>query len=376
MAMAASASAQSYPLRPITMIVPFPPGGPVDTIGRIIGERMRALARPADHHRERAGRVGGSIGVFPGRARRGRRLHAQHGQLVEPRRLAGDLPGAYDVLKDFEPVALLPIALTLIVGTTALPANNLAELIAWLKANPDKATAGTVGAGSPSHVSGITFQNETGTRFQLVPYRGGAPATQDLVAGQIDMRMRRGVETLPYLRSRQDRGFAVLAKTPLAGGARHPDHRRGRACRDCTFVVERAVGAEGHAQGDHRASSMPPSRRRLADAAVRQRISNLGQEIPPTRAADAGGARRVSPGRDRQVVADHQGGKHQGGMNARSEWRVANRLPSYSLLATGCYSLLAHFWHTGQKNVERPVCTRRRMVPLQSGVGHGWPSRS
>ncbi len=164
-------------------------------------------------------------------------------------------PVTYDIVKDFEPVALLPIAPTLIVGKKALPANNLAELVAWLKANPDKATAGTIGAGSPSHVSGITFQNETGTRFQFVPYRGGAPLTQALVAGQIDMRVgAEASQTLSYLRSGEIKAFAVLAKTRWPSAPDVPTIDEAGVRGIAYLVVERAVGAEGHAQGDHRAA--------------------------------------------------------------------------------------------------------------------------
>jgi tripartite-type tricarboxylate transporter receptor subunit TctC len=91
-------------------------------------------------------------------------------------------PVQFDILRDLEPVALMPSAPTLIVARTEMPAANLRELVAWLKANPDKATSATVGMGSPGHVSAIYFQNQTGTRLQLVPYRGGGPANQDLLS--------------------------------------------------------------------------------------------------------------------------------------------------------------------------------------------------
>jgi tripartite-type tricarboxylate transporter receptor subunit TctC len=94
---------------------------------------------------------------------------------------------AFDLVNDFEPIALLAMEPLLFVGKKAMPANNLTELIAWLRANPDKASAGIAGVGANGHLTGIAFQKETGTRFQFVPYRGNGPAMQDLVAGQIDL---------------------------------------------------------------------------------------------------------------------------------------------------------------------------------------------
>ena len=123
-------------------------------------------------------------------------------------------PVQFDILKDLEPVALLPSAPTVIVAKPEMPAGNLRELVAWLKANPDKATSATVGMGSPGHVSAIYFQNQTGTRLQLVPYRGGGPANQDLLAGQVDMRIgAEASQMLPHVRSGRIKAYAVMTKT-------------------------------------------------------------------------------------------------------------------------------------------------------------------
>ena len=122
----------------------------------------------------------------------------------------------YDVVKDFEPIALLADAPLLLVAKKAIPANDLKELIAWLKANPDKASMGTVGAGSPGHLLGLLLQQETGTRFGLVAYRGAAPQTQDLVAGQIDMGIANPATALPHVQAGSIKAFAVTAKNRLA----------------------------------------------------------------------------------------------------------------------------------------------------------------
>ena len=180
------ALAQSYPSRPITIVVPFPAGGPSDTVGRFLAEKMRvSLGQPVII--ENIGGAAGSIGT--GRVARaapdGHTLvHGYWGTHV----VNGAIyPLQYDVVRDFEPVALLPAQPLLVVAKKSIPANNLRELIAWLKSNPDKASQGTAGIGSIGHVAGLLFQRETGTRFQFVPYRGVAPIMQDLLAGQIDM---------------------------------------------------------------------------------------------------------------------------------------------------------------------------------------------
>src|SRR5262245_36105028 len=180
------ASAQTYPTKPVTVIVPFAAGGPSDAIARILGERMKAtLAQP--FLIENVTGAAGSIGV--GRAVRA----APDGYTISFGHLgthvanAGIYPLPYDMLTDLEPLALLPSNPMVVVSKNALPAKTLPELIAWLRANQDKATAGTAGAGSGSHIAGVYLQTLTNLRLQYVPYRGTAPALTDLVAGQIDI---------------------------------------------------------------------------------------------------------------------------------------------------------------------------------------------
>jgi tripartite-type tricarboxylate transporter receptor subunit TctC len=159
------AVAQSYPARPVTLLVPFAPGGPTDTIGRIMAERMRApLGQPVVI--ENVTGAGGSVGV--GRVVRA----APDGYTVSVGNSSSHVfNGAiyalqYDLLNDLEPVALLSSQPLLIVAKKAMPANDLKELIAWLKANPDKASQGTPGAGTAAHIAGAFFQRETGTRLR------------------------------------------------------------------------------------------------------------------------------------------------------------------------------------------------------------------
>jgi tripartite-type tricarboxylate transporter receptor subunit TctC len=204
------ARSQSYPSRPITMIVPFPPGGSTDVIGRIMAERMRALlGQPVII--ENVGGAGGSIGV--GRVARaspdGYTLdigqwdtHVGNGALY---------PLTYDLQKDLEPIGLLSTNPQLILGRKALPADDLQGLVAWLKANPDKATQAVQTAGA--HVAGILLQQATGARFAFVPYRGAGPAMQDLVSGHIDLLVTQAAVALPQVRTGAIKAFAVTAKT-------------------------------------------------------------------------------------------------------------------------------------------------------------------
>ena len=206
------ALAQDYPSHPITMVVPFPAGGPTDTLGRILSERMRVtLGQPIVI--ENVTGAGSTIGVAHAAQAAPDGYTLSLGNWTSFVGSGALYRTSYDLLKDFEPVSLLTFAPMLIVGKNALPVNDPKELIAWLKANPDTASAATVGAGSAAHVCGLYFQDRTNTRFQFVPYRGGAPAMQDLVGGQIDLMCAEASQTLTYLRSGKMKAFAVMAKT-------------------------------------------------------------------------------------------------------------------------------------------------------------------
>jgi tripartite-type tricarboxylate transporter receptor subunit TctC len=195
-----TAAAQGYPMRPIIMVVPFPTGGPTDTLARILtGNMKQSLGQ--SFIIENVGGARGSIGV--GRVARA----APDGYTVSigpwgSHVAAGaiySLP--YDVLKDFEPVAMVASNPQLLVSKTAVPAKDLKELIAWVKANGDKVTAATSGVGTGPHLTGIYFQNLTGTKFQFVPYRGGGPAIQDLMGGHVDLMFEQSSGLIPHVRA-------------------------------------------------------------------------------------------------------------------------------------------------------------------------------
>jgi tripartite-type tricarboxylate transporter receptor subunit TctC len=209
------ARAQTCPARPITIVVPFAAGGPTDTIGRLLAERMRSSLGQTVIVENATG-AGGTIGV--GRAARaapdGYTISlGQNGSHVVTGATYTNLP--YDLLKDFEPLSLLCVAPFVIVAKKTMPASDLKELIAWLKVNPGKATVGNAGQGSISHVCGLLFQEATGTRVQFVPYRGTAPAMQDLVAGQIDLMISDPVTAMPQVRGGTIKIHGVTANTRL-----------------------------------------------------------------------------------------------------------------------------------------------------------------
>ena len=212
---ASLASAQSFPSRPITMVVPVSAGGAMDTIARIVAEGMRAsLGQPVII--ENVTGASGSIGA--GRVARAPPDGATiiYGALVTHVVNAAVYQLPYDVLADFEPIALVASTPWRIAVKKDLPADDLRGLIAWLKANPGKASSGTAGPGSPSHIGGILFQQITGTSFQLVPYRGTAPVIADLVAGQIDMAIIDPITALPQFRAGGIKVFAAMAKRRTA----------------------------------------------------------------------------------------------------------------------------------------------------------------
>lgn len=217
----AVAHAQAFPARPITMVVPVPAGGAMDTIARIIASGTgNALGQTLVV--ENVSGASGSIGA----ARVARA--APDGYTICYAAFATHVVSAatmtlpYDVIGDFEPVALISATPWMIATKKDLPPNDLRGLVAWLKENPDKASLGTAGVGSPSHIGGLLFQNLTGTRFQLVPYRGTAPAAQDLVAGQIDLSILDPVTALPQLRAGKIKIHAVMAKSRTANAPEVP----------------------------------------------------------------------------------------------------------------------------------------------------------
>jgi len=276
--LAAPAAVAQYPNRPITMIVPFSAGGPTDTIARIMAEGMtRSLGQTVVV--ENVTGAGGSIGVS--RVVRA----APDGYLVGIGHLGTHVfngaiyPLQYDMLRDLAPVAMVASNPQLIVSKNAVPARNLKELLAWVKANQDKVSSGTGGTGTPSNVSSVYFQNASATKFVIVHYRGSAPAMQDLIAGHIDLGFEQTANVLPHVRAGKMRAYAVTSKT------------RSAAAPDIPTVDE--AGLPGFYMSVWHGIWVPKGtpaavvaklnaavKESLADPALRKRLADLGQDIP------------------------------------------------------------------------------------------------
>ncbi len=274
-----SAAAQIYPSRPITMVVPFPAGAPVDMVGRIMAERMRVSLGQAIIIENVSG-AAGSLGA--GRAARA----AADGYTISLGNFSSHvLVGAtyalqYDLLKDFEPVALLASNPQLVISKNAIPANDLKGLVAWLKANPDKASAGIAGTGSVSHVAGVFFQKETGTRFQFVPYRGVNLAQQDLIGGQIDLLFDQAVNALTNMRAGKIRAYAVTAKTRLDSAPNIPTVDEA-GLPGFYMSIWNALWVPKGTPKEVIAKLNAAAVDSMADPAVRSRLGDLGLDIPP-----------------------------------------------------------------------------------------------
>jgi tripartite-type tricarboxylate transporter receptor subunit TctC len=186
----------------------------------------------------------------------------------------------YDVQKDFEPIALLSSLPSMIVARRSLPADDLRGLVAWLKANPDKATEGHVGIGSIGHVGGILFQTMTGTRFQQVPYRGSAPVMQALVAEQIDFGIESAVTSLPQFRAGAIKAFAVAGKNRY-GAAKDIPTTDEAGVPGFYVTAWFALYAPKGTPGDVIARLNGAIVDLLADPAAQQRLTELGMDIPP-----------------------------------------------------------------------------------------------
>ena len=274
----APAVAQDYPARPIRMVVPFSAGGPTDLLGRILAERMgRALGQTVIV--ENFTGAGGFIGV--GRVARaapdGYTIVIGHWSTHVVNAVVYKLP--YDVFDDFAPVALIASNPQLIVSNNAVPAKNLRELIAWVKANPDGMAVGTGGIGTASHVGGVYFQNRIGAKLQFVPYRGAAPAMVDLLSGQVDMMFDQVSNSLPLVRSGRLRAYAVTSAARLAAAPEIPTVDEA-GLPGLHISVWHGIWAPRGTPGPVVSKLNAAIVESLADPDVQGRLAELGQEIP------------------------------------------------------------------------------------------------
>jgi tripartite-type tricarboxylate transporter receptor subunit TctC len=257
----APAIAAAYPTRPISLIVPYGAGGPTDTIGRITAEGLREALNGTIVIDNVPG-ASGTIGVtkFYRAVNDGYTLCLGNWPTFV---LNGAIfPAPYDVTKDFEPIGGIVVDQQIIISRPDLPAKNLQELVAWFKSNGDKATQGTGGSGSTSHVVGILFQRKTGTNFAFVPYRQGVGAAMvDLMAGRLDTMFSVAANAIPHIKSGAVKAYAVTAK-------------------------ERFYTANWHGLFAPKGTSKPildtlnaALVNALANPATRKRLEELGQEV-------------------------------------------------------------------------------------------------
>jgi len=272
------AAAQTYPSKPVTIVVALPAGGAVDALARVLAEHMRVtLGQPVII--ENMAGAGGTLSMA-------RIVRAEpDGYTIGMGTLSQYVVAAavyhvqFDVLKDLEPVALLPSVPYWMIGRKNLPANNLQEVVALLKASPNKYSASSVGTASLARFCGMFFQKQTGTNFQFVPYRGGAPALQDLVAGQIDFGCDLAANSLAAYRNGNIKAFAIAAKKrwfatpdiPTTDEAGVPDVYVSTwhglwAPKGTPEAIVAKVNAAANAA--------------MADPVTQKRIADLGMELP------------------------------------------------------------------------------------------------
>ena len=273
------AHADVYPSRTITLIVPFAAGGPTDVIARVIAERMGEALGQTVLIENVTGASGSIAGMKVARATPdGYTITIGHWGTHVLNGAIYDLK--YDLLKDFEPVALIANGPQLIIARPTLPPTDLKQFIAWLKENPNKATAGTAGPGTGAHVAGIFFQKMTGTSFSFVPYRGAGPALNDLMAGHIDLMFDQASNSLAQVRGGTVKAFAVTAPTRLASAPDIPTVDEA-GLPGLYIAYWHGIWAPKNTPGDIVAKLNGAIVKALADPNLRQRFLELGQEIPP-----------------------------------------------------------------------------------------------
>jgi len=269
---------QDYPARPVTMIVPLAAGGGADFTARIVAERMRETLGQSVVV-ENVPAAAGTVGVE--RAARA----APDGYTIvtgdQTSHVISSLTNSvrYDVLKDFEPIALLSTSPAALVARTELP-DKLGDLIARLRTSAGSVSIGTFGKGSGPHITAVAFENMTGTRLQMVPYRGVAPALQDLVAGRLDLQSVEVAGMLAHLRGGKLKAYGFLSdrRSPAAPDVPTIEEAGGPRLHVMTW---RGVWAPKGTPADVVAKLNRAVAAALADPDLQRRAADLGQEIVP-----------------------------------------------------------------------------------------------
>jgi len=279
MAAAGPAFGQAYPNKPINLIVPFAAGGPTDVMARIVGERMaKELGQQMviDNVTGAAGSI--AMGKLARSAPDGYTIGIGHlGTNVVNGAIYKNLN--YDLINDLEPIALLPSNPLLVVTSNQVPAKDLKELVAYLKANADKISGGTAGMGSGSHIGALAFFTVTGTNYQLVPYRGTGPAVQDLIANQIQVMIDQSSNSLPHIRAGKLKVYAVTARQRTAAAPDIPTTAEAGFPGIEVAIWHGLWGPKGTPKeivDKLNAAAV----RALQDPEIRRKLENLGQDIP------------------------------------------------------------------------------------------------
>jgi len=279
LALAGQAFAENYPSRPITVVVPFAAGGPSDAMMRILGERMKLSLGEAILVENTTG-AGGSIGV-------GRAVHSPpDGYTVSFGHLGTHVANGaiyklnYDLVADLDPVVLLPSNPMVIVSKNAVPAKTLKELSDWLKSQPQPAAAGTAGAGSGSHIAGLAFESAAGVKLQYVPYRGTAPALNDLVAGQIDIIVDQTSNSINQIRAGTIRAYAVTDSKRVEQAPEIPTVDEA-GLRDFHMTLWSGLWVPKGTPKEIIAKLNKAALEALADPQVKKQLENLGLQMPP-----------------------------------------------------------------------------------------------
>jgi tripartite-type tricarboxylate transporter receptor subunit TctC len=279
LAFGGAALAENYPSHPITIIVPFAAGGPSDAMARILAERMKVTLGEAVLIENVTG-AGGSIGV--GRAVRS----AADGYTISFGHLGTHVANGaiyklgYDLVADLEPVVLLPSNPMIIVSKNDVPAKSLKELLEWLKARPSPPTAGTAGAGSGSHIAGLYFENVAGIKLQYVPYRGTAPAMNDLVAGQIDVIVDQTSNSIAQVRAGTIRAYAVTDDKRVASAPDIPTTDEA-GLPGFHMTLWSGLWVPKDTPKDIVTRLNAAAVEALNDPAVKKQLENLGLQMPP-----------------------------------------------------------------------------------------------
>ena len=280
MACAGAANAQTdiYPSRAVTIIVPFPAGGPTDTVARIMGDRMNdVLGQPIIV--ENVTGAGSTIGTTRAVRAKPDGYTLIVGNWTSSVGAGALYPVSWHIVDDLEPIARLSVSSLMIVGKSGLPAKDIKELISWLKENPGKVSAANVGAGSGAHVCYLYIQQKTGAVVQLVPYRGGAPALQDLIAGHVDLWCAEASQTLSAVRAGQIKAYAVMSEGRWAPLPDVPAMQE--IGLDLQLAFWHGLWAPKGTSKEIVAKLNAAVVAAFKDPAIQKRIVDLGQTIPP-----------------------------------------------------------------------------------------------